>query len=282
MIAKRIPTILPPMTLEESMEVTMIYSIIGALDKEQPLIRNRPFREVHHTITKAALVGGGMMPQPGEISLSNKGVLFLDEIAEFQKSVLEVLREPLEEHCVKIIRNKGNYEFPSDFLLIAAMNPCPCGNYPNRNQCTCTSTQIQSYLGKISQPLLDRIDICVEAERIPYEELCEELPEESSEEIQKRVVAARKIQQERYQHLPISVNAQLRMKEIETYCRFDAAGERMMRQAYTTFGLTARTYHKILCVARTIADLEGKEEIELSHLREAIGYRTLDKKYWGR
>lgn len=282
MIAKRLPTILPPMTEEESMEVTMLYSIVGALDKENPLVRERPFREVHHTITKSALIGGGVIPQPGEISLSNKGVLFLDEIAEFQKSVLEVLRQPLEEHCVKIMRNRGNYEFPADFLLISAMNPCPCGHYPDMNKCTCTSAQIQSYLGRISQPLLDRIDICVEAERVQYEELCDEEPEESSADIQKRVIAAREIQRIRYAETGIATNSQLGLKEIEEYCRLGRKEEKMMRQAYAKLELTARTYHKILCVARTIADLDGKEKIELSHLKEAIGYRMIDKKYWGR
>lgn len=282
MIAKRIPTILPPMTMAESMEVTMIYSIIGALDKENPLVRQRPFREVHHTVTKSALAGGGIAPQPGEISMADKGVLFLDEIAEFQKNVLEVLREPLEEHCIRIMRNRGNYEFPADFLLISAMNPCPCGNYPDRNKCTCTSAQIQSYLSKISQPFLDRIDICVEAERVKYEELCEEEPEEGSEEIQKRVIAAREIQSVRYRGTGILTNSQLGVKDLETYCRLGEDGEKLMRQAYTNLGLTARTYHKILCVARTIADLEGAEAIGLRHLREAVSYRTVDKKYWGR
>lgn len=277
MVAKRIPTILPPLTAEESMELTMIYSIMGALDKENPLIRERPFREVHHTITKSALIGGGMIPQPGEISLAHKGVLFLDEMAEFQKSVLEVLRQPLEEHAVKIVRNRGNYEFPADFLLVAAMNPCPCGNYPDLNKCICTTSQIQSYLGKISQPLLDRIDICVEAERVQYEELCEEVPEESSEEIRARVVMARNIQKERYQEINILTNSQLGVKEMERYCKLEKEEEKMMAQAFAKLELTARTYHKILCVARTIADLDGKETIQLNHLREAISYRTLDK-----
>ena len=171
MIAKRIPTILPPLTKEESMELTKLYSIVGGLNANRPLILERPFREVHHTATKSALIGGGLIPRPGEISLADKGVLFLDEIAEFQKPVLEMLRQPLEEHFIKIIRNRGVYHFPAEFLLVAAMNPCPCGNYPNLNKCLCTSTQIQAYLSKISQPLLDRIDICVEAERVAYEDL---------------------------------------------------------------------------------------------------------------
>ena len=197
MIAKRIPTILPPLTKEESMELTKLYSIVGGLNANQPLILERPFREVHHTTTKSALIGGGLIPRPGEISLADKGVLFLDEIAEFQKPVLEMLRQPLEEHFIKIIRNRGVYHFPAEFLLVAAMNPCPCGNYPDLNKCLCTSTQIQAYLSKISQPLLDRIDICVEAERVAYEDL-QGAREESSKDIRERVIMARERQKERY------------------------------------------------------------------------------------
>lgn len=197
MIAKRIPTILPPLTKEESMELTKLYSIVGGLNANQPLILERPFREVHHTATKSALIGGGLIPRPGEISLADKGVLFLDEIAEFQKPVLEMLRQPLEEHFIKIIRNRGVYHFPAEFLLVAAMNPCPCGNYPDLNKCLCTSTQIQAYLSKISQPLLDRIDICVEAERVAYEDL-QGAREESSKDIRERVIMARERQKERY------------------------------------------------------------------------------------
>lgn len=195
MIAKRIPTILPPLTKEESMELTKLYSIVGGLNANQPLILERPFREVHHTTTTSALIGGGLIPRPGEISLADKGVLFLDEIAEFQKPVLEMLRQPLEEHFIKIIRNRGVYHFPAEFLLVAAMNPCPCGNYPDLNKCLCTSTQIQAYLSKISQPLLDRIDICVEAERVAYEDL-QGAREESSKDIRERVIMARERQKD--------------------------------------------------------------------------------------
>lgn len=281
MIAKRIPTILPPLTKEESMELTKLYSIVGDLDAEHPLMFARPFREVHHTTTKSALIGGGIIPHPGEISLADKGVLFLDEIAEFPKAILEMLRQPLEEHFIKIIRNRGVYHFPAEFLLVAAMNPCPCGNYPDLNKCICTSAQIQSYLGKISQPLLDRIDICVEAERVEYEDLQGEC-EESSEEIRKRVILARNIQKERYEDAGIMTNAQLNSEMMKRYCALGQAEEKMMSQAFERLQLTARMYHKILSVARTIADLDGAETIELPHLREAIGYRTLDKKYWGR
>ena len=281
MIAKRIPTILPPLTKEESMELTKLYSIVGGLNANQPLILERPFREVHHTTTTSALIGGGLIPRPGEISLADKGVLFLDEIAEFQKPVLEMLRQPLEEHFIKIIRNRGVYHFPAEFLLVAAMNPCPCGNYPNLNKCLCTSTQIQAYLSKISQPLLDRIDICVEAERVAYEDL-QGAREEYSKDIRERVIMARERQKERYKGESITTNSQLNAEKIKQYCILGNEEEKMMRQAFDKLNLTARMYHKILCVARTIADLAGEEKISLSHLREAIGYRTLDKKYWGR
>lgn len=282
MIAKRVPTILPPLTKEESMELTMLYSIIGGLDQMQPLILERPFREVHHTVTKAALIGGGGIPRPGEISLADKGVLFLDEIAEFPKQILEMLRQPLEEHHINIIRNKGSYEFPADFLLIAAMNPCPCGNYPDLNKCICTTTQIQAYLSKISQPFLDRIDICIEAEKVQYDELQEYEKEESSKKIRERVMKARQVQKERYQGKQIVTNSQLSPKEIKEYCSLGKEAERMMRQMFDKLGLTARMYHKILCVARTIADLEREEEIQVEHLHEAVSYRTPDRKYWGR
>ena len=281
MIAKRIPTILPPLTKEESMELTKLYSIVGGLNANQPLILERPFREVHHTTTTSALIGGGLIPRPGEISLADKGVLFLDEIAEFQKPVLEMLRQPLEEHFIKIIRNRGVYHFPAEFLLVAAMNPCPCGNYPNLNKCLCTSTQIQAYLSKISQPLLDRIDICVEAERVAYEDL-QGAREEYAKDIRERVIMARERQKERYKGESITTNSQLNAEKIKQYCILGNEEEKMMRQAFDKLNRTARMYHKILCVARTIADLAGEEKISLSHLREAIGYRTLDKKYWGR
>ena len=281
MIAKCIPSILPTLTLEESMELTKLYSIVGELNRNAPLVTVRPFREVHHSITKAALIGGGRIPRPGEISLSHKGVLFLDEIAEFQKPVLELLRQPLEDHKIKIIREGREYEFPAEFLLIAAMNPCSCGYYPDLNKCTCTPSQIQSYSGRVSQPLLDRIDICVEVERVKYEELNMEREEESSVPIRERVLQARKIQEKRYQKIGIYTNSQLRAKDIPEYCALGEKEERLMRQAFEYFGLTVRKYHKVLGVSRTIADLEGKENIEAHHLREALSYRTPEKNYWG-
>ncbi len=282
MMAKRIPTILPPPTLEESIEITEIYSVLGMVDKEHPLITGRPFRSVHHTVTKSALIGGGMFPVPGEISLAHGGVLFLDELAEFQKPVLEVLRQPLEERMIRITRSQGNFVFPANFILICAMNPCPCGNYPDYGRCTCTQPQIQQYLGKISQPFLDRIDICVEAPRIQYEELAREERQEGSAAIRDRVCAARAIQQKRYKERKILVNSMLEVRELKEFCQLGRKEELLMRKAFVSLGLTARSYHKILKVARTIADLDTSEKIREHHLKEAIGYRTMDKKYWGR
>lgn len=281
MLASRIPTILPPLGKEESIEITKIYSVMGMLETDHPLITGRPFRSIHHTTTKAALIGGGAVPSPGEISLAHGGILFMDELTEFQKAVIEVLRQPLEEHQVRLTRSHGNYVFPANFILVAAMNPCPCGNYPDMGKCTCTDSQIRQYLGKISQPFLDRIDICTETPRIRYEVLSREEKEETSAEVRARVIKARKVQDLRYQGKSISSNSMLGVKDLENYCRLDEKGELLMKKAFTSLGLTARTYHKILKVARTIADLDGEEKILVSHLKEAIGYRTMDKKYWG-
>lgn len=275
-IAKRIPSILPPLTLEESIELTMIYSILGEVDEEHPLKTRRPFREVNATITQAMLLGGGKIPRPGEISLAHKGVLFLDEIAEFPRSVMEALRKPMEDHDIKIVREKGEYEFPADFLLVAAMNPCPCGNYPDLNRCTCTSTQIQNYLGKLSQPFLDRIDLCVEVQKVQYNDLAGDAKEESSQEIRERIIRAREIQAKRYQGEGILTNAQIGMQRVEEFCHLETAEKEIMQKAYERLGLSARSYHKVLRVARTIADLDGKEFIEGKHLREALSYRTID------
>jgi magnesium chelatase family protein len=282
MTAGCIAGILPPMSTEESMEVTKIYSVMGMVDEKQPLIRKRPFRNVHHTATRAALIGGGMIPRPGEISLAHQGVLFLDELPEFKKGVLEVLRQPLEQHCIRITRNYGTYTFPADFMLVAAMNPCPCGCYPNLERCTCTPAQIQAYLGKISQPFLDRIDLCVEAGRVDYENLTEQKKGEASAEIRMRVCRVRNLQKERYEGKKIRRNTQLEGELLKKYCALGTKEEAMMRQAFERFSLTARSYHRILRVARTIADLDGREKISEEHLSEALGYRMVDKKYWGR
>jgi len=279
-IAKRIPGILPLLTQEESLELTKIYSILGKLEGDNPLIIERPFREVHPSVTRTALLGGGVFPRPGEISLADKGVLFLDEIAEFPKALLETLRQPLEERVIRIVREKGEYLFPAEFLLVAAMNPCPCGNYPDFNRCTCTPTQIRNYLGKLSQPLLDRIDICVEVPKVQYDALIDKGNEETSERIRNRVINARMVQRKRYEGCAFQVNARLSIQQIETICKLDSQGIMLMEQAYEKLGLTARTYHKVLGVARTIADLECSEQIQTHHLREALSYRTMDVKFW--
>ena len=282
MTAKCIAGILPLLDLKESMEITRIYSVLGLLKEEMPLIQERPFREVHHTATRSSLIGGGTVPRPGEISLAHRGVLFLDELPEFRKSVLEVLRQPLEERSIRIARTYGNYVFPADFMLVAAMNPCPCGCYPDLEKCTCTPAQIQMYLNRISRPFLDRIDLCVEAPRIRYEELTEEKKSESSEVIRKRVYQVREIQKERYRGTGITTNAMLGTDDIKKYCGLDAAESKLMERAFTMMELTVRAYHRIIKTARTIADMDGEEKIREQHLREALGYRMVDKKYWRR
>ncbi len=282
MVARRIPTILPKPSYEESLEITRIYSVLGMVDKENPLMKERPFRSVHHTVTRAALTGGGLIPSPGEISLAHGGVLFLDELAEFKKQVLEVLRQPLEERKIRINRARGGYEFPADFMLVAAMNPCPCGNYPDLSKCSCTPWQIQQYLAHISQPLLDRIDICIETPKVGFADIRQKDAGGASAYIRKRVEAARLVQRERHAGSRARWNALLGVKETERFCRLGREEELLMKQAFAALGLTARTYHKILKVARTIADLDGEADISGAHLKEAIGYRTADKKYWRR
>ena len=278
--ARCIAGILPPLTREESMEITKIYSVMGMLDEEKPLIRRRPFREVHHTATRAALTGGGIIPRPGEVSLASGGVLFLDELAEFRKSVLEVLRQPLATRTIQISRTYGKYSFPADFILVAAMNPCPCGCYPDLERCTCTPAQIQAYLSRISQPFLDRIDLCAEAAKVGYGDLTGERSAESSADIRSRICAAREMQRKRYGQAGARTNATLQSGELDRYCRLGEKEKKIMEQAYEVLGLTARAYHRILKTARTIADLDGGGDIREEHLREAIGYRTVDRKYW--
>ena len=281
MTAKCIAGILPPLTEEESMEITKIYSVVGLLDEKEPLIRRRPFRSVHHTATKAALIGGGLIPRPGEISLAHGGVLFLDELPEFRKGVLEVLRQPLESHSIQLSRTCGNYSFPADFMLVAAMNPCPCGCYPDMERCTCTPAQIQAYIGRVSQAFLDRIDLCAESSRIGFEDLTGSRTAECSASIRDRVCRAREIQSQRYKG-KIRTNSMLSGEDLKKYCELDQKGRNLMETAFTVMKMSARAYHRILRVARTAADLAGEEKIREEHLREAIGYRMVDRKYWGR
>lgn len=282
MMAMRIPSILPPLAETEQMELSKVYSVSGLFAEREGLMRERPFRAPHHTITMQGLSGGGAIPKPGEVSLAHKGVLFLDELPEFQKNTLEVLRQPMEEKCVRMVRLHGSYEYPAEFMLVAAMNPCRCGYYPDMQKCRCTQSSIERYLGRISQPLLDRIDICVEAPRIAFRELTENGREEPSEEIRKRVIEAQKIQRERYKEEGFLYNSQIPGVRIREYCGLDRKQESYMEQMYKKLNLTARSYHKILKVARTLADMEQEERIRTRHLQEAVCYRSLDKKFWER
>lgn len=281
MLAKRIPSIMPELSFEESLEISKIYSVSGRLDNNRVLILERPFRSPHHTITQSALVGGGRCPRPGEISLAAHGVLFLDELTEFDNRTLEVLRQPLEEKVVTISRLHATYTYPANFMLVAALNPCKCGYYPDRSKCNCSLQQIKHYIGKISRPLLDRIDICVETIPIAYKELTYGKSQESSSVIRERIKEARKHQLNRYQKSGKYFNSQLSPSEVKKYCSLGEKEQKILEQAFTAMNLSARAYHRILKVARTIADLEGKECIEKHHLIEAIGYRGVDRKYWG-
>lgn len=280
MVARRIPTILPDLTFEESLEVTKIYSIAGLLNSGG-LIKKRPFRSPHHTASRAAMAGGGPKPSPGEVSLSHYGVLFLDEIPEFPKNVIEVLRQPMEDGRISISRASGSFTFPAKFMLAAAMNPCPCGYLgDSSHECSCTQAQIDKYLGKISGPLLNRIDIQIEVSPVKYDDLKNDTSEEPSSEIKKRIVKARSIQQERYTGLGIITNSELSGRYISKYCKINTESEQLLKCAFERLGLSARAYNKILKVARTAADLEGAENIETKHIAEAIQYRSLDRKYW--
>jgi len=288
MIAKRIPTILPPLTLEEALETTKIHSIAGLTNKRKgvssTLIVQRPFRSPHHTITDTALVGGGTNPHPGEISLAHNGVLFLDELPEYKRSVLEVMRQPLEDRHITVARTKETVDYPASFMLVAAMNPCPCGHYGENNPahpCTCTPAQIHRYLAKISGPLLDRIDIQCEIESVPYEQLRDKQPGESSAMMRERVLRARAVQNERFkQSKLIHCNAMMTAKMVRQYCVLDAECDKLLEVTMTKLGLSARAYDRILKVARTIADIDGAENIEKRHLLEAISYRSLDRSSW--
>ena len=296
MMAKRMSSILPPLTLDEALETTKIYSVAGMMSrrKEQngmtsALIVQRPFRSPHHTITDVALVGGGSNPQPGEISLSHNGVLFLDELPEYKRSALEVMRQPLEDRHICITRAKVRVDYPAGFMLVAAMNPCPCGHYGENNPahpCTCTPAQIHRYMSRISGPLLDRIDIQCDIQPVPYSTLKETTPSESSATIRERVIQARTLQQQRFAEYnktaktPIHCNAQMTPKLVRTYCALDAAGDKLLAYSMDKLGLSARAYDRILKVARTIADLAGSENICSTHLMETISYRNLDRNDW--
>ncbi len=282
MLAKRFPSILPPLTFEEALETTKIHSVAGILPKERALITERPYRSPHHTVSDAALIGGGTYPRPGEVSFAHHGVLFLDELPEFKKNVLEVLRQPLEDYKVTISRSKMSLEFPANFMLAAAMNPCPCGYYTDPNHdCTCTVGMIQKYMSKISGPLLDRIDIHIEVPAVKYDELSSERKGESSAMIRERVVEARKVQQKRFADNPrIHNNADMGTREVRRYCKLDDAGSDLLKMAITKLGLSARAYDRILKVSRTIADLEKSDEILPQHVSEAIQYRSLDRELW--
>ncbi|MDX1652688.1 MAG: YifB family Mg chelatase-like AAA ATPase [Brumimicrobium sp.] len=284
MLAKRLPTILPPMSINESLETTKIHSVAGKVDAGSGLVTHRPFRKPHHTISDVALVGGGGYPQPGEISLAHNGVLFLDELPEYKRSVLEVMRQPLEDRYVTISRAKFTIEYPAGFMLIAAMNPCPCGyyNHPDKD-CVCAPGIVQNYLNKISGPLLDRIDLHVEVTPVSFDELAHHQPEEGSFDIRQRVVEARLVQENRFkENSQTHCNAQMTSKELRKYCQIDESGNAILKKAMDTLGLSARAYDRILKVARTIADLEKSESIETRHIAEAIQFRSLDREGWAK
>ncbi len=282
MMAKRLPSILPPLTLSESLETTQIHSIAGKLGREVSLISQRPFRAPHHTISQVALVGGGSSPQPGEISLAHNGVLFCDELPEFNKTTLEVLRQPLEDRHITISRSKYSIDYPCSLMFVASMNPCPCGYYGDpTHRCVCTPGQIQRYMNKISGPLLDRIDIQCEIVPVPFKDISKAAPGEPSANIRERVIRAREIQAERYKGFKgVHCNAQMSERMIHQFAEPDEAGMDMLRMAMEKLSLSARAYSRILKVARTIADLEGSANVLTQHLAEAIGYRTLDRGDW--
>lgn len=284
MLAKRLPSIMPPMTLREALETTKIHSVLGLLNNGSSLLKTRPFRSPHHTTSYVGLVGGGAYPQPGEISLAHNGVLFLDELPEFKRNVLEVLRQPMEDRVVTIARAKQTTEFPANFMLVAAMNPCPCGYYNHPTQdCTCQPGVVEKYLNRISGPLLDRIDLHIEVTPVPFEELSKKEIGEKSKTVRERVALARMIQTERFADVPeIHSNAQMTAKQIEKYCKLDADCTKLLKSAMDRLSLSARAYDRIRKVARTIADLANSQDIKPEHLAEAIQYRSLDRDNWGK
>lgn len=282
MLAKRLPSILPPLSLHEALETTKIHSVAGKLGTDAKLIAHRPFRQPHHTISDVALVGGGGIPQPGEISLANNGVLFLDELPEFKRTVLEVMRQPLEERKVTISRAKVSLDYPSNFMLVASMNPCPCGyyNHPEK-ECVCAPGVVQRYMNKISGPLLDRIDLHIEVTPVSFDQMTQKRKAESSGEIRNRVIEARNLQEARFEaDLGVFNNAMMSPNMVKEVCEINEAGRKLLKTAMERLGLSARAYDRILRVSRTIADLAGKDEIAIEHLAEAIQYRSLDREGW--
>lgn len=281
MLAKRMPSILPPLTFEEALETTKIHSISGLTTPEMPIITKRPFRSPHHTISSAGLAGGGTIPHPGEVSLAHNGLLFLDELAEFDRKTLEILRQPLEDRKVTIARAAGTVSYPCTIMLIGAMNPCPCGYYGHpKRKCICSKKKVSSYLSRISGPLLDRFDLHIEVAPVEFEDLSSKANEESSAEIRKRVIAARKIQEERFKNTEITCNALITPDKLQMLCPMDENAEKLMKNVFDRLGLSARAYDRILKVARTIADLDNSEVIRKQHIAAAAQYRSLDRKYW--
>ena len=281
MLAKRMPSILPPLTFEEALETTKIHSISGLLTPEMPIITKRPFRSPHHTISSAGLAGGGTVPHPGEVSLAHNGLLFLDELAEFDRKTLEILRQPLEDRKVTIARASGTVTYPCTIMLIGAMNPCPCGYYGHpKRKCICPKNKVTGYLSKISGPLLDRFDLHIEVAPVEFGDLSSKTKEESSAEIRKRVVAARAIQEERFKGTGITCNALITPDKLQELCPMDDAAETLMQNVFDRLGLSARAYDRILKVARTIADIDGSEVIRKNHVAAAAQFRSLDRKYW--
>lgn len=277
MIARRMPGIMPALSFRESLEISRIYSVAGLLDEEQYLITRRPFRSPHHTCTVTSLIGGGITPKPGEISLAVNGVLFLDEMPEFGREAIEALRQPLEDRKVTVSRLNATYTYPAGFMLVASMNPCPCGHYPDRTRCSCSDREIKKYQRRISQPVLDRIDLCVSVSGIRYEELKSSAGEETSAEIRERVERARSIQLKRYEGMDISFNSELKGSLISEFCELGEDEKQLMEKAFKKYMLSARGYHRLLKVARTIADMAGSEKIKCEHLQEALCYRSLER-----
>lgn len=281
MLAKRMPSILPPLTFEEALETTKIHSISGLLNADAPIVTKRPFRSPHHTISSAGLAGGGTIPHPGEVSLAHNGVLFLDELAEFDRKTLEILRQPLEDRCVTIARSSGTVTYPCTIMLIGAMNPCPCGYYGHpKRKCICSHKKVTAYLSKISGPLLDRFDLHIEVAPVEFQSLSSRAEEEPSSEIRKRVIAARKIQEERFKGTSTTCNALITPDKLQEFCHMDEKAELLMKNVFDKLGLSARAYDRIMKVARTIADIDGSEVIHRQHIAAAAQFRSLDRKYW--